>query len=279
MSAAGSRRVLDRPAREPDAVLRYADHADGVVDVRLPEPRGESTLGAAPVVVLLHGGFWRAEWDRRHIRPLADGLAALGAVVLTPEYRRTGAPDGGWPGTFDDIAAMLDALPRLRAETGAAGAAPVALVGHSAGGHLALWGAARHRLPTTSRWYAPQAYPLAGIVGLAPVSDVAYAAEADLDGGAAVALLGGARSEVPERYAKTDPMQLLPIGRRVAVLHGTADPHVPVEMSRAFAAAAQAAGDDVRLRVLPDVEHFALIDPLSPVWPDVRAALEWVRAG
>lgn len=273
-----ARDVTSRLAQQPDRVLRYAGHADGVVDVRLPPDRSAGALAAAAVVVLLHGGFWRAEWDRVHIRPLADGLAERGAVVLTPEYRRTGAPGGGWPGTFDDVAAALDAVPRLASEVGATAASGVTFVGHSAGGHLALWGAGRSRLPTASRWYAPLDYPVAGVVGLAAVGDLVWTADADLDDGAAVALVGGSTAQVPHRYALADPMRLLPLGVRLALLHGTVDRNVPVEMTRAFASAAEAAGDAVRLRILDGVEHFALIDPLSSAWREVVSAFEWVRS-
>jgi acetyl esterase/lipase len=249
-----ARDVLTRPADPPDGVLRYGEHPDQVVDVRL----GSGGAGA-PVVVLLHGGFWRAEHDRVHTRPMADALAGLGFTVCTPEYRRTGQDGGGYPGTFDDVAAGVD-----RVLAGPPTAGGVVLVGHSAGGHLALWSALRHRLPEGSRWRAD--LRIDGVVALAPVSDLGAALDAGVDDGAAEALLGGRR----ERLAVTDPVRLLPYGAGPLVLvHGTADDRVPVEMSRAFAARERAA----RLVELPGAGHFDLIDPLSAAWPATLAAI------
>ena len=141
-----SRDVLSRPAPPPDLVLSYGPGPEHVADVRLP-PAGARP---APLVVFLHGGFWRAAFDRTHTGPLAAALAAAGFAVCNPEFRRTGQRGGGWPGTFDDVAAAVDALRALvRDATGADRVSdePPLLAGHSAGGHLALWAAARHRLP------------------------------------------------------------------------------------------------------------------------------------
>jgi acetyl esterase/lipase len=271
--AADPREVLDREASPPDLVVSYADRPDAVIDIRLPDHRADT--GA--VIVLWHGGFWRAEYDRVHTRPLADGLASLGAVVLTPEFRRTGQPGGGWPGTFDDVAAAMDAIPVALAAAGRDPDSSVVLVGHSAGGHLAIWAAARHRQDPASAWFAP-AGPVCGVVALAPVADLKLAARLDLDEGAVRVLLGGGAAEVPERFAAADPTRLLPVDVPVAVLHGTEDRQVPLEVGRAFADAAVAAGDDLRFDVLEGHEHFALIDPLSDAWPALRAALAWVTS-
>ena len=131
------------------------------------------------LVLLLHGGFWRAAFDRAHLGPLAAALAGENFVVCTAEFRRTGQPGGGWPGTFDDVAAAVDVLPGL-ARSAVPGADadgwPVVLAGHSAGGHLALWAAGRHRLGPHSPWYlagGPRGVGVAGVVALAPVSDLA----------------------------------------------------------------------------------------------------------
>jgi acetyl esterase/lipase len=226
-----------------------------VIDVRTPP-------GAARgLVIFLHGGFWRNAFDRAHVGPLAAGLAAAGYVVATPEYRRTGAPGGGWPGTFDDVAAAVRVGRALADQrTGA----PI-LAGHSAGGHLALWAAAG---------LVREGAGVRGVLALAPVADLAGAYERDLDRGAAAALLGGGPGDVPERYAAADPMALLPLGMPQVICHGDRDAQVPVEMSRDFAAAALAAGDEVILLEWPRVDHFAVIDPESAVWPDVKAAIE-----
>jgi acetyl esterase/lipase len=260
-----ARDVLTRATRPPDETLRYGEGPEQVADVWLPQ-----RPGPAPVALFLHGGFWRAQWDRTHARPVAEALAAAGFVACLPEYRRTGG-GGGWPGTFDDIAAAVDILPgRLAALWSAPEPPAVVLAGHSAGGHLALWAAARRRFPDGARWQSDT--PIRGVVALAPVSDLADCQRRHLDGGAAEALVGGPPEDHPDRYAAIDPARLLPLGVPVGLLHGSADRQVPVEMSRAYLAAARAAGDAVEFAELADRDHFALIDPESAAWPRVLAA-------
>jgi acetyl esterase/lipase len=249
-----SRSVLTRWAPGPDETVRYGPEPDQVIDVR--RPAGGPVRG---LVVFFHGGFWRAEYDRMHVRPLAVALARAGYVVATPEFRRTGDPGGGWPGTIDDAVAAGEAV------VGLVGAdlRPV-LAGHSAGGHLALLAAAA---------MAAAGHPPAGVLGLAPVSNLVDAYERDLDAGAVRALLGGGPDDVPDRYAAADPMARLPLGVPQVVIHGHNDAVVPLEMSRTYAAAADAAGDPMRLIEIADADHFDLIDPESPVWPEVMAII------
>src|SRR5262245_15689672 len=182
--ARDSRSVLSRWAPPPDATLVYGAHADHLVDVRRPAGRSRA------LVVFLHGGFWRHEYDRTHTGPLTTALAAVGYTMAIPEYRRTGAPGGGWPGTFEDVAAAVRAALPLAAE---GERTPVILAGHSAGGHLALWAAAG---------LANEGAPIAGVVALAPVADLREAYRLDLDRGAVTALLEGGPDEFPERYAE-----------------------------------------------------------------------------
>ena len=284
--------VLARPARRPDQVLRYGPGPDHVADLRLPPwwaERGAAATDPGALVLLLHGGFWRAAYDRVHLGPMAAALAAEGYVVCTPEFRRVGQPGGGWPGTFDDIAAAVDTLPRLVAEAvagvsgrpGGAGprAARVVLAGHSAGGHLALWAAARHRLGAGPAWRLAAAPRWAGVVALAPVSDLAACHRAGLSNDAAGELLGGGPGEQPGRYAATDPASLIPLGLPVQIVHGTDDGNVPCAMSRRFAARARAAGDEVVLTELAGCGHFDVIDPLSPAWPAVLGAFRRLKPG
>jgi acetyl esterase/lipase len=248
LSAHDPREVLTRPAPPPDLTIRYGADPEQVVDVRLPPPG----TPARPPVVFLHGGFWMAEYDRAHVGPLAADLAARGYPVVCPEYRRVGQAGGGWPGTLDDVAAGLAAVAeRLELR------APV-LAGHSAGGQLALWAAGR--------------VPCRGVVALAPVADLGEGYRLRLDGGAVARLLGGGPEDVPDRYAAADPARLLPPPVPVVVVHGDRDEQVPVGIGRDYVAAARRAGGDARLVELAGVEHFALIDPLSPAWPAVLAA-------
>lgn len=224
-------------------------------------------------MIFVHGGFWRSAYDRAHTGPLAAALAAEGFAVCTPEYRRVGQDGGGWPGTFDDVAAAVDLLPGLAASAtgGLADPARVVLGGHSAGGHLALWAASRHRLPAGSPWRAERP-SAAGVIGLAAVSELAVCHEWGLGRGAAAALMGGGPRDRPDRYAVADPAVLLPGGVPARLLHGTADDNVPCQMSVDYAALARAAGDVIDCEVLVGSDHFAVIDPLSSVWPRVVAA-------
>lgn len=248
--------VFSRPAEGPDAVLRYAPHADGLIDVFLPPALGRPST-PRPLLVLVHGGFWRQEWDRTHLRPLANAFAQRGLVVAVPEYRRTGGA-GGWPMTGDDVRLAVEASPGL-VDGVAPGwidpSAPIVVAGHSAGGHLALWAGLRAGPEKVSR-----------VVALAPVADVAHAARADLDDGAAQALLGGGPDELSAAYADADPFgAAIPSDTDVVVIHGTEDRQVPVEMSRQLVAA----HPSVTYAELAGVDHFALIDPLSDAFADV----------
>ncbi|MEU3061908.1 alpha/beta hydrolase [Streptomyces subrutilus] len=267
--AAEAASAFAHPPVAPDATAAYGDHPDQVVDFYAPH--GESAV-PAPLVVVLHGGAWRAPYDRQHVTPLAGFLARRGFVVANVEYRRgssvphqgaEGPVAGRWPETFDDVAAALDALPRL-----AAAAVPRAdvrrtvLTGHSAGGHLALWAAARHVLPPGSPWRLPSAPPLRGVVALAPIADFAVARELGVCGGATAQLLGGEKY-FAERLPYADPSALLPTGIATAVVQGREDIVVPERVAESYVAAAAQAGELVGLTLLDGVGHFPLIDPAA----------------
>ncbi|MFD0316367.1 alpha/beta hydrolase family protein [Streptomyces flavalbus] len=250
---------------DPDGTAAYGDHPDQVVDFYLP--RGGVPEGAVvPLVVVLHGGAWRAAYDRRHVTPFADFLARRGFAVATVEYRRGGTEDGAagrWPETFDDVAAALDALPAL-ARQAVPGADPrrTVLTGHSAGGHLALWAAARHLLPADAPWRTDRPAPLRGVVALAPIADLEVAEKLAVCGGAAGQLLGpGTEFEARRPYA--DPALLLPTGIATTLVQGRTDVVVPPAVSESYADAAAKAGEVVGLTLLEDVGHFPLIDPAA----------------
>jgi acetyl esterase/lipase len=249
--------VLSRPARPADLTISYG-RADQDAGLWLP-PAADAP---AALVLFLHGGFWRAAYDRKHAGPLAEGLAASGFAVCVPEYRRVGQPGGGWPGTFDDVLAAVTRLPALAAE--AAGGrrvngGPPILAGHSAGGHLALWAAGQR----------PAAFR--AVVSMAGVCDLVRCDLEGLGQGAASALMGGSSRQLPDRYREADPMAAIPTGARVILLHGTADDRVPSQQSADYASAASSAGDDARCVLLPVAGHFDVIDPLSAAWPAVLA--------
>jgi len=207
-------------------------------------------------VVLIHGGFWRLPWDRTLMDPLAADLAGRGYAAVNVEYRKLGEEGGGWPGTCEDVVAALRATAReLDVER-------IALVGHSAGGQLALWAA--HHAPS----------PISLVVSQAGVADLRAAAEAQLDGSAdrppaAVEFMGGAD------YALASPIELLPLGPSVHqfVVHGDADNRVPFQQSVEYVAAARAAGDSAELAAFTGMGHFELIDPAHESWRRTVAEL------
>ncbi|MGH3655041.1 MAG: alpha/beta hydrolase family protein [Micromonosporaceae bacterium] len=267
------REVLTRRAPGPAHTVRYGSHPDHVADVWLPDTATRPN-GPTPFVLFVHGGFWRAAYDRMHVRPLCNDLVARGYAVASVEYRRVGQPGGAWPGSFDDLALAFDTVPALVGDLTSGELAPPVLAGHSAGGHVALWGAVRHRLPDGAQWQLPEAPVITGVLALAPVADLADAYRRGLGAGATAELLGGGPEEFPARYAATDPGTLPPPEAPAVLVHGSLDDRVPVDQSRRYAdrpAAGQRPGP--RLFELPDVEHFGVIDPLSAAWPAVVVAL------
>lgn len=228
--------------------------------LELHRPRGPS--GPVPIVVVLHGGFWMAQYGLDLMRPLVPSLLAKGWAVANVEYRSVGDRGGGWPGTLEDAAASIDALagPEI---TGLDTARAVTL-GHSAGGHLAVWLAGRHRLPAGTPGAGPRLRPT-GAVAEAGLLDLVTAANQDLGGGAVSAMLGGPPERVAGRYTLASPLAHLPIGVPVALVHGPGDGIIPLEQSLHYREVATEAGDEVTITQVPG-DHFALIDPHSEAW-------------
>lgn len=237
--------------------LAYGDHDDAYGDLWLPS----GMQAEAPVVVLVHGGFWRTGFGLDLMDGLAASVAEAGWAAWNIEYRRVGG-GGGYPETFDDVAAAVD---HLREVAPALDLERVAVVGHSAGGHLAAWAASRSSLPPGAPWADPKVRPLLA-VAQAGVLDLVGCADAGLGGTACPDLVGGRPGAVPARYALTSPLLLLPVKTRVVAVHGTDDAIVPVAQSERYVAAAEASGTRAALRTIAGADHFDVIDPAHEAW-------------
>lgn len=246
--------------------VAYGQHQDQVGELRTPA--GAPPTAGWPVAVLLHGGFWRERYRRDLMDSLAGDLVARGVATWNLEYRRVRGA-GGWPHTFLDVAAGVDHLrapsdPPLDLDA-------VTVVGHSAGGHLALWIAGRGQLPPEAPAASPVVRP-SRVLALAPVADLRAADAAGLSDGAVRELLGGSPHEYPRRWALGDPVAHVGHGIPVLLVHGDGDDDVPSTQSLRYRDAAEQAGDPVALLRGP-WDHLGLIDPASPAW---RAASAFV---
>ena len=241
------------PSRAPDREYRYGDAPSQRVAVWRPVG---GRAAPAPTVVLLHGGCWLSQYGVDHVQPLATALAASGFGVWAPEYRRLGEPGGGWPGTFEDVARAVDLL--KEGVDSALDPERVVLVGHSAGGHLALWAAARSAFGPSHTQYSEAPLIPRGAIGLAAITDlVAYAAEAGSCPQAVLRLLGGTPAEQQARYRQASPA-LLPRPVPLVLLQGSADPIVPPSQASAMPGAT--------VRLVDGAGHFDLIHPQTPAF-------------
>jgi len=241
--------------------LKYGDESFQFGDLYVPADEKRH-----PVVILIHGGFWRATYDLALMTKLAQDLAARGIAAWNIEYRRVGNSGGGWPGTFLDVAKATDYLMTIADHYGLDPHQVVA-VGHSAGGHLALWLATRGK--QAQDWeLAPDDAPLAlsGVVSLAGAMDLEQVWELGLGNDAVVELLDGSPDEVPERYKTASPFEHLPLGIEQVLIHGTEDDSVPLIVSQEYADRARQLGDTVKLIKLVGGNHFVVIDPTSTAW-------------
>lgn len=249
-----------------------ADHriAYGSDPLQFGELRLPKTKGKHPVVVVVHGGCWFAEYDLNHLAAFSAALTKLGVATWTIEYRRIGDKGGAWPGTFQDVARATDHL-REVAKNHPLDLQRVVVIGHSAGGQLALWLAARQNLPKTSVLYSENPLRLVGVVSLAGISDLRkYRPNCD---DSVNKLLGGSPEQFPERYQQTSPIELLPLKVPLKLLHGSKDRIVPIELGQEFERTARQKGDDVTLTILEQTGHFDLISPVVPIWATVADSL------
>jgi acetyl esterase/lipase len=261
------REILDLPAPPADARLPYGPDPQQFGDVRLPHGAGPH-----PVAIVVHGGFWRAKYGLEYAGHMCAALANAGIGTWNLEYRRIGNPGGGWPGTFLDVALGADYL-RTLTKKYPLDLKRVISVGHSAGGHLALWLAARRRIPAGDPLAAADPIPLRGAAPIGGVVDLRRAWALRLSDGVVGELMGGPPEKQPQRYHSGSPIELVPIGVPVRLLHGTDDAVVPIEISNNYQKAATLAGDDARLVPLPGADHFLPVDPRSIHWPTVEKTI------
>ncbi len=252
-----SRDILSASAPPASARIPYGDGPRQFGDLRLPDGAGRR-----PVVMAIHGGFWRAAFNLEYMGHLCAALRQAGVATWNVEYRGIGDPGGAWPGTFQDVARAAGHL-RALAPAHNLDLDRVVIIGHSAGGHLALWLAARPRIPSDDPLHDPSPLPVRAAVSLAGVVDPREAWRLDLGDGAVRELLDGAPDEYPARYDSASPAALLPLGVPQALVHGTADDRVPYDISRGYHRQAVARGDDARLVTLDGADHFTLVNPGS----------------
>ena len=268
--------VLDRKPLVADYRVAYGAGEFQFGDLWVPV--GGGGPGGFPVVVLLHGGWWRSVFGLGYCGFLCAALRGAGVAVWSMEYRRVGDAGGGWTGTFEDVAAGFDFLPGLAGRYGLDMGRVVA-AGHSAGGQLAFWLAGRHHIFEGSpiRGGRP-GVRLRGVVGLAAAVDLRLTR--DLSSGVFAGdkrqverLMGGSPEEVPERYRAGNPGDLLPLNVPQILIQGSVDGQIPPALPRRWAELAGRHGDSVRVVMVPGADHFDVVDPESAAWPVVRAGL------
>ncbi len=271
--------ILSQTPPAADHRLPYGNGPLQFGDLWLPSlSRGAK----APVVVFIHGGWWQATYPLDYAGFLCRALKAMGIAVWSLEYRRVGDAGGGWPGTFQDVAAGFDFLPTL-AHAYPLDLRRVAAAGHSAGGHLAFWLAGRHHVPPGSVLHTPQPQvALTGVVALAGAVDLRLII--DLGGflqftsgkPSVVELMGGKPADVPDRYRAGNPGDLLPLNLPQMLLQGSDDDQIPPRLPERWAENARRQGDPVSVTIIPGADHFDVVDPQSKAWPQIAAAMRHV---
>lgn len=261
-----ARRLFDDPPPAATARIAYGDDPLQFGDLRLPKEPG---AGPISTVIVIHGGFWRSKYTLDHIGLMASAITSNGMATWSVEYRRIGDEGGGWPNTLLDVGKACDHLREMAGEYNL-DLDRVVVTGHSAGGHLAAWVAGRHRIPEGDPLYVADPLQVDACVPLAGVVDLRMCWRERLSNDVVLELMGGTPDEMPDRYVSASPADLLPLGVKQVLIHGTADPNVPHEISALYVERAKELGDDAELVTLKGTGHFELIDPLSREWPKVR---------
>ena len=259
------------PTRPPDHRIWYGTGASQYGELRVP---GGS--GPHPLVVLIHGGCFKAAYATAgSFGAMGDALKDAGIATWNIEYRRLGEAGSGWPGTYLDVGRAVDHVREIAREH-PLDLGRVAVVGHSAGGHLAMWTAARRRLPKASELYVADPLPLRGVMDLAGPVDMT----ANIQGYEGLcrdtvitSLLGGTPAAVPDHYAQASAFKLLPLGIPQVLVLGSHEDYVPLALVDVYVHAATQAGDRVRQILIPGAGHFEIASPLAFTWPQIKSAI------
>jgi acetyl esterase/lipase len=271
--------ILERTPPKADLRLPYGPLPLQFGDLWIPNHERPIPGRRYPLLVFVHGGWWKSEYGIGYAGFLCEAMKVAGVAVWSLEYRRVGEAGGGWPGTMQDVAAGMDYVVKL-AGTFPIDTSRVVAAGHSAGGHLAFWLAARHHIPHTSVLAHPQPnLTLKGVVALAGAVDLRLTLDLGgffsfSSGGPAVrGLMGGSPEDVPDRYAAADPGELLPLGLPQILVQGIEDDQIPPTLPTRWADAAKRQGDPVEVHIVPGADHFDVVDPESKAWPTTRDAM------
>jgi acetyl esterase/lipase len=244
-----------RPPPGTAITLRYGSSDSQVGNLYLPNE------GPSPVLCLFHGGFWRYPYGKDQMDDISRDLVHRGYAIWNMEYRRVGEVGGGWPGTLADAFAAIDFLAEPACGEYPLDLSKVMVIGHSAGGHLALLSCLKTRPLELSR-STPKVMPIA-VASLAGITDLIKVHQLNSGDGSVEALLGGSPDHFPDRFHTASPMAQLPISTRQLILHGTDDTALPIELSRHYAEAARRSGDEVQFIELAKMGHMEYLDPSS----------------
>ena len=259
------------PSKAPDAVIAYG--ADSLQFGELRLPKGS---GPFPVAIVIHGGCWVHDFAAaKNAAALSDALRDAGVATWNVEYRRRDNPGGGWPGTITDVGLAADSL-RSIATRYPLDLTRVVAIGHSAGGHMALWLASRPKLPASSALHVARPLPIVGAISLGGPGDLLdfnRYGDASCGEGTIPKLLGGSPDQVPDRWRDASPVNWLPLGVSQVMLAGEADRIMPRTNLEAYASKATAAGDHVDVVVVPKAGHHEVMSPNAVTWPAIREAV------
>lgn len=252
-----------------DYLVPYGEEDLQIGELRTPL----TTKDTFPLVIFIHGGCWLSDYNLDHVSTVCADLVKEGYAVWTPEYRRVGNEGGGYPNTFKDIQAGVD-FARTLADIYPLDLEKVVIMGHSAGGHLALWLATQQNLAKNSRLYNANPLPIKGVISLAGITDLkAYDAIGNDCSTAVAKLMGGTAEKMDSRYYKGSPIHLLPADVPLRLIHGAKDAIVPIGQSETFAKKAAAKGVDVKVLTIEEGGHFDMVSPYSEAWSVIKKEL------